>query len=151
MSIMRTVAVFIGGAILSFVVSAVLVTVLLPNSGELIVAMFKTPRNSPNWNDLWTQWQHMARITVFVIGPLIGIAVGVFVGLLHRRNAMLLAVCALVPDFLVGVLGDRARYWSGSFSGVALYVVHHSFPFIAAALSAYMVQRLSKSDMPLQT
>jgi hypothetical protein len=147
---MRTVAVFIGAVLLSFIVSAVLATVLLPTSGELIVAMVGTPRISPKWNELWTQWKHATRITVFVIGPLVGIAVGLFVGLLQRRNAVLLAACALLPDFLVSFFGDRARYWSHSTSTVALYFLHHSFPFIAAAFSAYMMRRLSKSEARLR-
>lgn len=146
----RTAAVFLGGVVLSLVASAVLVTVLLPNSGELIVKMFNTPPTSPKWNELWIQWQHATHITVFIIGPLVGIAVGVFIGLFQRRNAVLLAIFALVPDFLMGVVGDRARYWSHSISGVALYALHHSFPFIAAAFSTYIVQRLSKPEVRLQ-
>jgi len=140
---MRTVAVFVGGVALSFLVTAMLVGALMPHYGELIVALFNTPPNSPKWHDLWIQWQHFTRIGVYVIGPLTGLAVGIFVGMAQRNRPVPLALCCLAPEFLLGFLGDRAKNWSNSISGILFYVLDQSYPFVAAAIAAYLLHRLA--------
>lgn len=139
---MRTAVIVVSGVLLSFLIGGVLTSVLLPNAGQLIVTMWNTPASSSRWDELWTQWQQAGRTITYLIKPLVGVALGVFVGLLQKHRVVLVATTCLVPDFLVGFLADRARYWSHSLFGICMYLFNHSLPLVTAAIVAYILHRL---------
>ena len=135
----KTTAVTAAGVLLSFFLAAELQHLLRPNMPQLIVkAQHANPRG-PEWGGLSKQLQHVAAVTVYVVGPLAGIGVGVFVALLQKRRPVLIACLCLIPQFFVGLFTDYRRAWAHSASGVLHYLFDHSLPFILAILAVIAV------------
>jgi hypothetical protein len=85
---------------------------------------------------------HSASVTVFVVVPLAGAIVGVFVGLLQRTWVRTVAVCCLIPDFVFGFLGDTRKVWAHSAKGISIYAFDEALPFAAAILAATVCRYL---------
>jgi hypothetical protein len=64
------------------------------------------------------------------------------VGLLQRGNAVLIAGCCLIPDFLLGWFGDTQKVWAHSLKGICFYCFHHALPFAVATVTATGCQYL---------
>lgn len=141
----RTFAAVLGGVTLSFVVPLILARVFLPDELKLIAKAFVTPSNSPEWTEISHQFHRTELIAVYVINPLAGLAVGIFVALLQRSRALIFAAGCMIPDFLYGLLGNRPRMWVGSTRGILYYLFDHSLPFMAALLIAALCQRIIKT------
>jgi hypothetical protein len=139
---MRTVAVFLGGALLWMLAIGALELVLDPNGGQWIVKAFNTPPNSPQWEEIAQQLERSGRIELYVISPFAGLAVGIFVGLLQKRRALIVTASCLIPDFLYS-LSDHARLWSHSVLGVLRYGLTRSIPFATAVAAAAICHRRS--------
>ncbi len=138
----RTIAVFVGGVLLSFLLPIPMGHYLTPNTGPLIVRMFSTPPNSPDWDELWRQWHRINLLSLYVISPLVGLAVGIFVGLLQKQHPVLLAVLCQLPEYLDRLRTDHVTRRLGSLSGTFTYLLIRLLPFLAAALGAFICERL---------
>jgi|SRR5271155_63783 hypothetical protein len=138
---MRTVIVLLGGVALSFAVAALLAHFLTPDAGKLIGWMFAALPSNPQWPEVSSRWHHVSVISSYVIPPLTGLAVGLFVGLLQMRSAAVVAACCLLPDFLAQFMLDTPKLWAKSPAGILSYVLVHSLPFVAAALAAGLSRR----------
>ena len=138
----RSITVLFGGIVLSVVVSATLDHMLMPSGGKLIVQYMSPQSGSSDELRLWGELRRSGYIATYLVGPLTGFAVGIFVGILQKNGAAALAAIALVPDFLYGFLTDRYKGWSHSAVGILTYIFHRSLPFIAAMLAAALFCRL---------
>jgi hypothetical protein len=147
---MRSIFVFLGGIIVSFAVPLILSRLILPGDAQWIGKAFTTPSASTQWDEIWRHLQNSAMVQVYLINPLGGLAVGVFVGLLQRNRVTLVAASCLVPDFVTGLLGGVPRIWARSAAGIAVYLFDHALPFavaiIGAALCHYVVVRKDQAD-----
>ena len=138
---MRTVAVFLGGVALSYAVPMVLGHFLQPDSSQLVVKIFTTPPNSPEWPEIWRRWHHVNLVALYVMAPLAGLVVGTFVGLLQKHHAAAVAASCLLPGFLDSFWADRAKSWATSASGILFFIAVRSLPFVTAILAATLCQR----------
>jgi hypothetical protein len=139
---MRTLAVFITGVVLTFVLSSVLVYVFMPQGNLTIARALAAPPNDPHWNQMWQDIHRMGLTIVFLINPVVALAVGVFVGLLQKTRVALIAAACLVPDFLEGMFSDPVRLWAKSASGAVLFAFQSGLPFIVAIATALLCRRL---------
>lgn len=142
---MRTFAVFLGGVVLLLITTAALELVLDPNGGQWIVKAFNTPPNSPQWGEIARQLERSGWISLYVVSPFAGLAVGIFVGLLQKSRALIVTVCCLIPDFLYALLSDHAKLWAHSVLGVLRYGLTRSIPFATAVASAAICHRLIRA------
>jgi hypothetical protein len=142
---MRTAGVFLGAVLVTFATDAMLKHFLTPGFGQLLIRMYTTPPDSSQWAEIWRQWHHVNLISVFVLAPLDGFAGGIFVGLLQRRHAALVAAGTQIPIMFLVLWFDRHGPWIHSFSGIASAVGQHLLPVIAAMLSALVFRRVLKS------
>jgi hypothetical protein len=142
---MRTIAVVFGGIVISITAHILLVHLLAPNSTQLIARVFTTPSSSMDWTELAHQWHRFNLISLFIVAPLSGIAVGLFVGSLQTHHVAIIAAICQLPEFLVLFWDDRAKSWAGSLSGWASFLVVRSLPFLAAVLTALVCRKLIRS------
>jgi hypothetical protein len=140
---MRTFAVFLGGVVLAFMVPTVLGHLLTPGYFQVLNRAVTTPADSPQWGEVWEQLERGAKVQMYVADPIGGLIVGVFVGLLLAKRAVITAVACLVPGFLDLLLHDHLRTWATSASGIFHYSIDRSLPFIAAIVAAALCQILS--------
>jgi hypothetical protein len=151
---LRAIGVFLGGAFISVVASALLDHFLLPNGVSLVTRLF-TGVPVAEQVTFVHQLRQSVLITVYLVNPLVGILVGIFVGLLQKNYAMIVAALCLVPDFLFGIFADHGRVWTHSLNGIITYLMDNSLPFIAAVLTTgtvrYMLDRrtIHKEDAAL--
>jgi hypothetical protein len=139
---MRSLGVFLLGTALAVIVSAVLQHFLLPNFGQLVARVLATPPNNPEWYEIGPALRRSAAISVYIIDPLVGLTVGLFVGLFQRERPAIVAAGCLLPDFFQGLLSDHAKLWMGSPFGVLRFTFQHSLPFVAAIIVAMFCQHL---------
>jgi hypothetical protein len=148
----RTVVVLVGGILVASVVPAVLEYFLQPGSPMLVQRVMTTQADSAEWRDIGPAIRSSTTIATLVIAPLVGVAVGAFVGLLQRRHTLLLATFCLLPEFMERLLGDHAKHWATSAIGVARFVAYNSLPFLtgigAAALCRKLVRRRAENASP---
>jgi hypothetical protein len=142
---MRTLAVFLGGVVLAIAVSALLEMVFDPNAGYWVAKAFDTAPNKPEWDEISRQLARSGRISLYVVGPLAGVAVGIFVGLLQKSRVPIVTACCLVPDFLYGLLTDHAKVRAHSTVGVLRYAFHNSLPFATALAAAVLCHRFIRA------
>jgi hypothetical protein len=135
---MRTVAVFIGAITVCFVTDAILRHFLMPDFGQIVVRMSTTPPGSQQWDEIWRQWHRINVISVLVLAPVAGFASGVFVGLLQKHYATLVAASTQIPELFFQLWSDRAKPWVHSPSSVAFAVGQHLLPVIAAMLAVIL-------------
>ena len=137
----RTAVVLLCGILLFLVASVCLERLLAPNDFVLIHKMY-TPLPPEQSALFYKQLSHSADITVYVVDPLAAIIVGLFVGLLQRRNAVILAGCCLIPDFIISQFDDTRKLWEYSLKGISIYAFHHALPFAGAMVTAAACQYL---------
>ena len=142
---MRTAVIFLGAIVVSFVVDGVLRHFLMPDFGHIVVRMSTTPPDSQQWNDIWQRWHHMNTISVFVLAPIAGFAGGVFVGLLQRNYAALVAACTQIPELLFLLWSGRGKPWAHSPTDAAFALGQHLLPVIAAILAVMLCRRMRGS------
>jgi hypothetical protein len=135
----RTAVVLVCGILLFIIASTCLERLLAPNDFVLICKMY-TPLPPQQSALLYKQLSHSADITVYLVDPLAAIVVGLFVGLLQRANAVFLAGCCLIPDFLFQWFGDTRKVWAHSLKGISLYSFHRVLPFAVAMIMAAVVK-----------
>ncbi len=99
-SLFRTVGVILGGVVLSFVLAVVLTMTIAPHTGRLLgyqMGWIPLPTTSSR-----IEVAHQIRINTFVvrwiITPLIGVGVGLFVGLFQKSRPGLVAAICLMPE-----------------------------------------------------
>jgi hypothetical protein len=141
----RTLCVFLVGVTLSIVVPILLEYLLQPHSSQLIARVFTTPPNSPDWFEIWSAFRRSAAISTYIVAPLAGLGVGLFVGSLQRKRPAIVAASCLLPEFFQGLLSDHAKVWMGSAFGVLRFTFQHSLPFVAAVVAAMLCQRLIRN------
>ncbi|MFZ0299710.1 MAG: hypothetical protein WAM13_15270 [Candidatus Sulfotelmatobacter sp.] len=144
---MRTAAVFLGAIIVSLVTDAILRHFLTPDFGQIVVRMSTTPPNSQQWDEIWRQWHHVNVISVFVLAPAAAFASGVFVGLLQKKYAVLVAASTQIPESLFQLWSVRAKPWVHSPSGAAFAIGQELLP-LAAAMLAVVLCRLASGRHP---
>jgi hypothetical protein len=116
---MRTAGIFLGAVIVSFATDAILGHFLTPGLGQLLIRMYTTPPESKQRAEIWHQWHHVNLISVFVLAPVAGFAGGVFVGLLQKHRAVLVAAITQIPNMLLVLWFDRHGMWTHSMFGIA--------------------------------
>jgi hypothetical protein len=137
----RTFVVFLCGVLLSVVAAACLEYVFGRNAPALISRLY-TPIPPDQRALFYKQLFHFASVTVYVVDPLVGVVVGLFVGLLQRTHAMTVAACCLIPDFMLGFVDDTRKVWAHSVRGISIYSFDHALPFAAAMVTAAACQYL---------
>jgi hypothetical protein len=142
----RTVVVLLGGVVLSVVVPIVLEYLLQPNANLWLAKAFTTSPDSPEWREIWPKFRESAAISTYVIAPLAGLSVGIFVGLFQMNRPIIVTTSCLMPEFLQGFFSDHARFWTHSVHGVFRFVFQRSLPFIVAVLAATVCHRLIASS-----
>ena len=138
----RTLGVFSVGVVLSIVVPILLMYFLQPHFNQLMARVFTTPPNSPDWDETWSALRRSAAISTYIIDPLAGLTVGLFVGLFQRERPAIVAASCLLPEFFRGLLSDHAKVWMGSAFGALRFTFQHSLPFVAAVVAATLCQHL---------
>jgi hypothetical protein len=118
---------------------------LQPHFNQLIARVFTTPQNNPDWDEIWSALRRSAAISIYIIEPIAGLAVGLFVGSLQRKRPAIVAASCLLPEFFQGLLSDKAKVWTGSAFGVLRFTFQHSLPFVAAVVAAMLCQRLIRN------
>jgi cytochrome b561 len=141
----RTLAVLIGGIVLSAVATAVLEYVLQPDAALLIRRAMVTPTTSPAWQDIAVRLRHSAFISTCVIAPMAGLIVGMFVGFWQRYYVLRVALLCLAPELAENILADHQRRWSGSLKGLFVFVFYHSLPFVSAIFAATITHSVVKN------
>jgi hypothetical protein len=137
----RTIAVFLGGVALTAIVGTLLSTAFTPDAGKLVVWMLHQRPNDPNWLEVYPRWHRWMLISAYVVPPLTGAVVGLFVGLLQKKAAALVAAACFLPELVLMSIGST-WVWAGSLSGTLRYWAIRSIPFVTAAAVAAIVQRL---------
>ena len=61
-------------------------------------ALIASPNNQNGLKFLMRMFRHASYLTVYVADPLAGLIIGVFVGLTHKRCAMIIALTCMVPQ-----------------------------------------------------
>jgi len=100
-SLARTAGVICGGALLSFLLVVGLMWVLAPDTPKLVayqLGLFPPPTTPAEIADLTRRIRVNGIVTRYIIGPLMGIGVGLFVGLLQRSRPGLTAAICMLPD-----------------------------------------------------
>lgn len=143
---MRTVAVVLVGIFLSIFGAALLDHLIDPHAQELIVKAFTLPRDSPQWAELSLRLQRSAWLTSYVVNPLTGFLIGIFVGIFQKRHTVVVAAGCLIPYFLYTLLMDRGRLFSHSVNGLLTHLFVVSLPFMAAVVTATAIQHLMTTD-----
>ncbi len=143
--LVRTSAVLLGGIVLSVLVPAFLILIIQPDAARWIARAFTVPANSPEWNQIGPHVLREAAIAAYLVAPLAGLAVGLFVGLFQKIRPTIIAASCLVPGFLYELRSDHARLWMHSGQGVLRYGATQSLPFIAAILAAAICNRLIRN------
>lgn len=141
---MRTLLIFIGGAIVALVVEIVLGQWLNPDASQVITKIFTTAPNDTQWNALWRQWHHINSIALYVVAPLGGLAAGIFVGLFQKTHVNALAALCLVPELGQLLWADHARLWELSAPSFLRFVFIRSLPFVAAILAAAICKKWAR-------
>lgn len=136
----RLVAIFLGGVALSVFATGTF-QLLLTSSGD-IIKLNTTATNSAEWPEILNHLRQSGIVSTYLVVPLAGLLVGVFVGVLQKRWAMLVAASCWVPDFLFGFFSDEHKAWARSSRGITFYIVDHSLPFIVAVLASAICSRL---------
>jgi hypothetical protein len=151
----RTVLVFCGGFLLFVVATALLEYIFSPDSFYVLHKVITGVPDS-QMPALLDRLDRAAKITVFVVRPLGGLLVGVFVGLLQRKGTVTVAVCCLIPDWILSLIDDPRKVWAHSAKGIAIYGSHHALPFATAAIAAAAVRYIlarrtaAKTESPSQ-
>ena len=138
---MRSIAVFVGGVLLVFVFSTGLTEIIFPNEPQLMNKALMAPVNSPVRYQAWQDFHRAMGLITYVINPLVGLAVGIFVGLLQKKYAAIMAIACLIPDWLVGFLGDHARIWTHSKAGIVHYFLIVTSPFVIASVCSWVIAK----------
>jgi ABC-type glycerol-3-phosphate transport system permease component len=138
----RTLGVFLVGVVLSIVVPILSMYFLQPHFNQLIARVFTTPPNNHDWDEIWSALRRSAAISTYIIEPVAGLAVGLFVGLFQRERPAIIAAGCLIPEFLHGFFVDHAKFWMRSAVGILHFTFQHSLPFVAAIVAATLCHRL---------
>ncbi len=142
----RSVAVLLGAALLTLALGVVLMYVITPNKSQLIVRIFTTSPNSSHWPEISRQWNRVMFLDHYVITPLTGVIVGLFIGLLQKRYPVVLALLAPLPVRLFMLWSDRTNTLAMFHSSVPKFVLVNSIPFVSTAIAAWLFYRLSRSQ-----
>ena len=111
-SLARTGSVLAGGVLLSVVLGSVLTMTLAPDAGRLLgyqMGWVPFPA-SPSRIEIARQLRMNTLVVRWVITPLVGVGVGLFVGLLQRSRPALAAAICLAPTT-----------WKGSYYPIRFY------------------------------
>jgi hypothetical protein len=138
----RTIAVFVGGLIVTLAADAIMTKFVTPDFNHLLIRMFTTPPESKEWSDISHQWHHANMISVFLLAPVAGFASGIFVGLLQRNHAPLVAASTQIPELLLLACSDKLRPWASSAMGVTSFLGQHFLPVVTAMLGALLSRYL---------
>ncbi len=131
----RTLLVFVGGVLLSIAASAIFEHLLVRDNGPLISRLY-TGVPADQRSEFYQRLNHSVAVSVYVVNPLVGLTVGIFVALFEPTWTKIVAACCLIPDFAFVLVEDKTKYWSHSLTGVATFAFDHALPFIAAVLTA---------------
>lgn len=97
----RTAGVIFGGVVLSFLLVVGLMWVLAPDTPKLVayqLGLLPPPTTHAEIADLTHRIRVNWIVTRYIIGPLMGIGVGLFVGLLQRSRPGLTAAICVLPE-----------------------------------------------------
>jgi hypothetical protein len=142
--VIRIFLIFVGGSLISIVASAVLEYFFVRDSGTLISKLY-TGLPADQRAQFYQRLQHSITVSVYIVGPAVGVMVGIFVALLPRTWTRIVAMCCLIPDFMFVLLDDQRRPWAYSVSGIATFAFDHALPFVAAALTAGVLRNVLTS------
>jgi hypothetical protein len=111
MSLARTLAVIVAGAVISFLVMATAAHLLL-KPVDLAIKMQNASRSKSDSEIFQRDFQRAHWLSVLLINPSVGICVGLFVGFFQKTRTGSIAVACLLPQFLFRFYANDWVGWS---------------------------------------
>ena len=146
---LRTAAILLAGVVISMVGTVVVDSLLEPRDfAPALRRALATGANIPVPPEVMQRIRRAADITVYVVDPLAGLVVGLFVGLLQKKHAITVALIALIPNFLIDLTPAHIDNWPRSASGAARYLIDCSLPFVIAIVGVVLTRYLRQSQTP---
>ena len=139
MSLLRTFTVILVAVIMSFLLMASAAHLLL-KPVDLAGEMQNASRSMDNRTLFERDFQRAHWLTVLLINPLIGLAVGLFVGFFQKWRASVIAALCLVPQFAFHLYADTPA--GGSGERFLTLLAHQCLVFLPAVVIAHYVWKL---------
>lgn len=139
MSLTRTFTVVLVGIVASFLLLASAAHLIL-KPVDLARKMQNAHRSTDDRAVFEREFQRAHWLSVFLINPVVGLAIGLFVGFFQKTRASITAVACLVPQFLFGVYADGWVGWSDE--RLSPFLGQQFLVFLPAIIVAHYVWRL---------
>ena len=136
---LRTAVVLVVGVFLSFVLLSLAGYVLASHVG-LAHGLSEASRSPSECSSCGTQFVRAGLWSRFVVEPIIGLGVGLFVGIFQKKRVGLIAVGCLIPLFLFEIAGRRWADWSSL--SLLIEVGSMLLQAAIAVLAAWFISRL---------
>lgn len=135
----RTFAVVLLGAVVSFLLMAAAAHLIL-NPIDLASKMQNANRSDNDRAIFQRDFQRAHWLTVFLINPSVGLAVGLFVAFFQKSRPSITAAACLLPQFLFHLY---ANGWAGSANqGLPPLLGHQFLVFLPATVIAHYAWKL---------
>jgi hypothetical protein len=144
MTLTRTFAVILIAVIGSFLFLASAAWIVL-KPVDLAVEMQNANRSTNDHTAFERDFQRARWLTVLLINPSLGLAVGLFVGFFQKTRASITAAACLLPQFLFQLYANGWRGWSDE--RLPPLLAHEFLVFISAIIIAHYVWRLRHRRM----
>jgi hypothetical protein len=143
---LRTAAILLVGVAISMVGTVVLDSLVEPRDFKpaLRIAL-ATGANCPVPAEAMQRIRRAAHLSVYVADPVAGLVAGLFVGLLQKKRAIIVALIALMPNFLTDLTPVHVGNWSHLHPGAARFLIDRSLPFMAAIVGVVLARYLRPS------
>lgn len=141
MSLMRTFTVILVGVVASFLFMASAAHLIL-KPVDLASKMQNANRSNDDRTIFQRDFQRAHWLTVLLINPSVGVAVGLFVGFFQKKGAIITAAACLLPQFLFHLYANGWAGWSDE--RLPPLLGHQFLIFLPAIVIAHYVWRLRK-------
>jgi hypothetical protein len=138
MSLTRTFTVVLVGVVASFLLMASAAHLIL-KPVELASRMQSANHSTDDRAVFERDFQRAHWLTVFLINPSVGLAIGLFVGFFQKTRASITAAACLVPQFLFHLYANGWAGWSDE--RLPPLLGHQFLVFVPAILIAHYVWR----------
>jgi hypothetical protein len=138
MSLMRTFTVILVAGVASFLLMASAAHLIL-KPVDLASKMQNANRSTDDRAAFERDFQRAHWLTVLLINPSVGFAVGVFVGFFQKTRSVITAAACLVPQFLFHLYANGWAGWSDE--RLPPLVAHQFLVFLPAMVAAHYLWR----------
>jgi len=139
MRLTRTFVVVLVGVLASFLLMASAAHLVL-KPVDLAGKMQSANRSNDDRAVFERDFQRAHWLTVFLINPSVGIAIGLFVGLFQKTRASVIAAACLVPQFVFHLYANGWTGWSDQ--SLPPLLGHQLLIFLPAMIIGHYVSRL---------